>query len=38
MPELIDKDKDTDFRTDEEMALIDIVIKVKSKDAAAKRR
>jgi outer membrane protein insertion porin family len=30
--ELIDKDKDTDFRTDEEMALLDIVIKVNKKN------
>jgi outer membrane protein assembly factor BamA len=30
--ELIDKDKDTDFKTDEEMALLDIVIKVNNKN------
>lgn len=30
--ELIDKDRDTDFRTDEEEALIDIAIKVNNKD------
>jgi outer membrane protein insertion porin family len=30
--ELVDKDRDADFRTDEEMALIDIVIKVNKKN------
>jgi outer membrane protein insertion porin family len=30
--EPVDKDRDTDFRTDEEMALLDIVIKVKKKN------
>jgi outer membrane protein insertion porin family len=30
--QLVDKDRDADFRTDDEEALIDIVIKVKNKD------
>jgi outer membrane protein insertion porin family len=30
--ELVDKDRDADFRTDEEMALLDIVIKVNKKN------
>jgi outer membrane protein insertion porin family len=36
--ESIDKDRDADFRTDEEEAVIDIVIKVKSKDAEVELR
>jgi outer membrane protein assembly factor BamA len=30
--ELIDRDKDTDYRTDVEDALIDIVIKIRNRD------
>lgn len=36
--QLIDKDRDTDFRTDDEGALIDIVIKVNTKDGEVEPR
>ena len=35
---LIDKDRDADFRTDEEQALIDIVIKVNNKSGELELR